>query len=107
MAWEISITPDGWEAIYNALQRMTREELIDAIIEDNESKRQNFRDHVRWNRIEAKKVPKIKRDDLERLYPNTLTDIAYELVQANNTCKNGGYEYWIDVDGYHTVTIED
>jgi hypothetical protein len=38
---------------------------------------------------------------------DVLVDIAFKLVEENNTCDNGGYNYWIDKQGCHTVSLTD
>jgi hypothetical protein len=35
-----------------------------------------------------------------------LADRAYEMIEQNNTCDNGGFGYWIDREGYHKVWLE-
>lgn len=34
-----------------------------------------------------------------------LADRAYELIEQNNTCDNGGFGYWIDREGFHKVWL--
>ncbi len=51
-------------------------------------------------------------DDYERrrisgLPQEVLADRAFELIQQNNTCDNGGFAYWIDREGYHKVLLGD
>lgn len=104
MAWEISITPEGWEEIRTALESWDKTALIDAIMEDNQSKRQDFKRHYR-NNPNIKRPARLKRADLDRLYPDTLAEIAFDLVRENNTCDNGGFNYWVDIDGYHKVEL--
>lgn len=105
MPWSISITAEGWDDIRAALEVMPKEDLINAIMDDNDSKRQDFRKHWR-NNPSFKRVRRIKRANLETLYQDTLSQVAYELVVENNTCDIGGFEYWIDIDGFHTVTLK-
>jgi hypothetical protein len=35
-----------------------------------------------------------------------LVDRAFELIEENCTCDNGGFAYWIDREGYHKVVLE-
>lgn len=84
MSWSISITAEGWQDIYDTLETWTRENLIAALIED----------------IGKDDDPDFNYCDVS---DDILVDIAFERIQAVNTCDNGGNGYYIDEQGYHRV----
>ena len=102
MAWSISITVEGWQEIYDKLERRDGETLIDAICDDV------FEMVLANSDLEhAEHAATAERERLEDLTHDVLVDRAFELVEQNNTCENGGYGYWIDREGYHRVWLSD
>jgi hypothetical protein len=102
MAWSISITVDGWQEIHDKLERWDREVLIEAICDDT------FEMVIENSDLkDAEEAASAERERLEDLPHDVLVDRAYELVEVNNTCENGGYGYWIDREGYHRVWLKD
>lgn len=89
MAWEISITADGWNDIYQTLHQLTdREKLIEAIVNDQ------------WTEdmgLEGFDVLKKKYADTPH---DVLADIVYGKIEEINTCDNGGNGYYMDSEGY-------
>ncbi len=104
MAWEISITNDGWSEIRIELDKWAKKRLIQAI-SDNEFERIEHEEHADINYIQERIKPFTA--NLKRLYKDTLQDIAFGLIEENNTCDNGGFNYWIDREGYHKVTLKE
>ena len=110
MAWEISISDEGWQDILNELETWNRQRLIDAIC-DNEYQRveriandNNLGDFgVDLPAIAANHM----RFALVDVLHETLVEQAYDLIVENNTCDNGGFAYWIDREGFHKVTLPD
>lgn len=102
MAWEISITAEGWQEIYDALHSdaFTEEQLRSALADD---------DYEAWEQDHDEGSEEPNFDVLKaryaNLYHDTLADLAYERVEQHNTCDNGGFAYWIDRQGYHTVNL--
>jgi len=101
MAWEISITQEGWGELYDACHLMERDELIDALADDYWEKHAHKGFANDFNRrffeyayIMVKFAPQ-----------DALADAAFDLIAENNTCDNGGFTYWIDREGYHTVQL--
>ena len=101
MVWEISITAEGWQEIEERLNVMSKKDLVAALADD---------DYEAWEYDET------GPNDVDTVYAgfkarysdlaqDTLAYIAYERVQLNNTCDNGGWAYWIDRKGYHTVKM--
>jgi hypothetical protein len=102
MAWSISITVEAWQEIYDKLERWDQEALIDAICDDIFEMVLETSDQQH-----AECAATAERERLEDLPHDVLVDRAYELVEQNNTCENGGYGYWIDREGYHRVWLDD
>lgn len=104
MVWEISISPEGWDEIYQELQRWSRDRLIMALEDD-------FYEVLTEYGIESSIAEDMAKQYAASLHKyashEALIDEAFELVQTNNTCDNGGYHYWIDRRGYHKVTLTD
>jgi len=104
MAWEISITAEGWSEVYEACHELDKKKLLDAITDDyfEALEKQGF------DYTDCKKRALKLRYKLETYASQEgLADTAYELIEKNNTCDNGGYRYWIDREGYHGVTLTD
>ena len=100
MAWEICISAEGWTEIREKLETWDRDALIAAITDDKfEAVYAKADDH------HAKRAADAERKRLERLPHDVLFERAFELIEQNNTCDNGGWAYWIDREGYHTVEL--
>ena len=102
MAWSISITADGWSEIRDQLETWERHALIAAITDD---KFEMVNDKA--NEHHAGRAATAERNRLESIPHDILVDRAYELIEANDTCDNGGWAYWIDREGYHKVYLPD
>lgn len=100
MAWEISISTEGWTEIREKLDEWTCEKLIAAITDDKfEMVLEKAGQH------HAERAAAAERNRLTDLPHDLLADRAYELIEQNNTCDNGGFGYWIDREGYHKVWL--
>lgn len=100
MAWEISISADGWTEIREKLEGWTREELLTAITDDKfELVLEKADQH------HAERAAAAERNRLAELPHDVLADRAYEMIEQNNLCDNGGWAYWIDREGYHKVHL--
>lgn len=104
MAWDISITAEGWNDIYNACHELDKDRLINAIADNYFEKleEQGFA----YNESN-KRALKLRYKLDQYCAQDTLADTAYSLIKSNNTCDNGGYAYWIDKKGYHKVYLTD
>jgi len=101
MAWEISITAEGWQQIRDKLDDWDRAALIAAITDDTfERVGQVAGQH------HAQRAADAERKRLDDLPHDVLADRAFELIEANNTCDNGGFGYWIDREGFHKVWLD-
>jgi hypothetical protein len=104
MAWSISITAEGWSEIYEACHDLDKRQLINAITDDyfEALEKQGF-DYNECNKRTLKLRYKLETYAAQEC----LADKAYELIEKNDTCDNGGYRYWIDREGYHAVYLTD
>lgn len=89
MAWELSTTAEGMCNIYDNLGLQSKKHLIEAIRADHEAKTGSARYPV----------------NLRDLPKDILVDKAYELVTENRTTDNGGYNAYIDEQGWYKVSI--
>ena len=101
MAWEISITAEGWQEIRDKLDDWDRASLIAAITDDT------------FERVEqvagqhhAQRAADAERKRLADLPREVLADRCFELIEANNLCDAGGFAYWIDREGNHKVWLD-
>lgn len=102
MAWEISISVEGWAEIREILEQWDRDDLVAAIAEDKSEAV-----YARADSHHAERAAKAERERLQGLPHDVLVERAFELVEQNNTCDNGGWAYWIDREGYHKVELSD
>jgi hypothetical protein len=102
MAWEICITAEGWTEIREALEAWDREALIAAITDDKFEAV-----YKKADQRHAERAADAERKRLERLPHDVLVNRAFELIEQNNTCDNGGFAYWIDREGFHKVRLAD
>jgi hypothetical protein len=101
MAWSISITAEGWQEIRDKLDDWSREQLIDAIADDKFEMVHDKADHEH-----AERAANAERERLADLPHDILADRAFELIEQNGTCDNGGFAYWIDREGFHKVHLD-
>ncbi len=102
MAWSISITAEGWQEIREQLETWDREALIAAITDDKfEMVFEKAGEH------HAGRAAAAERERLEPVPHDLLVDRAFELIEQNDTCDNGGWAYWIDREGFHKVRLHD
>ena len=85
MAWEISISAEGWAALYAACHNLEKRDLVEAI------------GHVTGTDL----------IELMALPHDVLADQAFEFIETTNTCDDGGWWCWIDTDGYYKVHLPD
>jgi hypothetical protein len=100
MAWSISISPEGWSEIHEALETWTEEALINAIADDKFEavyKKADLNHATRAADAERKRLESVPHD--------LLVDLAYDLISQNDTSDNGGFSYWVDREGCHKVHL--
>ena len=100
MVWEISISPEGWAEIRTELEAWGREDLIAAISDDKFEAV-----YTKAGEEHASRAVAAEKERLEKLPHDILVDRAFELIEQNNTCDNGGWAYWIDGEGFHKVYL--
>lgn len=98
MAWEISISPDGWQTIRDELERWDKDDLIEAICDDRFEMVYEKAGHDH-----AQRAFDAEKQRLEQLSHEVLVDRAFDLIEQTNSCENGGFGYWIDREGFHVV----
>jgi hypothetical protein len=54
----------------------------------------------------AERAANAERERLADLPHDILADRAFELIEQNGTCDNGGFAYWIDREGFHKVHLD-
>ena len=86
MAWEISITAEGWQDIRDDLEQWDKEDLIEAICD-------NLFEMVfeMAGQDHAQRAFDAEKERLKALPHDILVDRAFELVEVYNTCENGGH----------------
>jgi hypothetical protein len=89
MAWSISITPEGWQSLYEACHDQSKTWLFKAI---NEARKQ----------MKEKRLPKKL---MKQISQEAVANEAYQWIEKTNTCDNGGFYYWIDSKGYYKLKI--
>ena len=100
MAWEISISVEGWAEIREQLEHSSRDELIAAIADEKfEAVYASADSH------HAERAANTERERLADLPHDVLVDRAFDLIEQTNTSDNGGFAYWIDRCGYHKVVL--
>lgn len=101
MAWEISITAEGWQEIRDKLDDWNRASLIAAITDDTFERVEQIA-----GQHHAQRAADAERKRLEDCPHDVLADRAFESVEQTNTCDNGGFGYWVDREGYHKVWLD-
>ena len=102
MAWAISVSDTGWQEILEELATWSKKRLIDAIADDKFEAVLAKAGHQH-----AESAASAERRRLKRLPHDVLVDRAFELVEQNDTCNNGGWAYWVDRKGFHKVHLPD
>ena len=100
MAWTISITPEGWDAIRDKCRATEARALAEALGDYNW---EIFHGHPgnphhkgAWNWEKLVNIPQ-----------DILADAVFECIESVYTCDPGDNRYWIDPEGYHGITLED
>jgi len=104
MTWEISISAEGWGSIHDNLHNMPREDLEQAIVAnriDERQDRQGMPLSIQGMQFFERSFTKA----LAGVAQDVLADLCMFYVEKHNSCSNGGWEAYIDKDGYHTVVI--
>lgn len=102
MAWSICMSADGWGNVTRNLYAMDKDDLITAIVDDDfEAVEESGADID-----DIDELVKRLRAEYEDLPQDLLARAALERVRQHNTSDNGGFNVWIDRQGYQTVPVE-
>ena len=100
MAWEISHAPEAFDNARTNLTAWSREKLIEAI-SDNAFEVSEQGDSPIMPFTHAEQV----KHNMESKSQEELVEHCMELIRENGTCDNGGYNFYIDREGYHMVSV--
>ena len=99
MAWEISHSVEAWDNARRNLGEWDRERLILAITDDAFEAAEQREDGDPMQAADS------VRELIGELPHDLLVDRAVELIEEHRTCDNGGFSFWIDREGFHTVSV--
>ena len=106
MAWEISMSDEGWRNVRHNLSHWSEEKLIEALCEEQWSR---VHDLSGGSMLHADRASSALRSRLALYYwhgdRETLAGLVMNRIEAHNTCDNGGHAVWIDSEGYQTVPV--
>lgn len=110
MAWEISISAEGWNDIYQTLHQLTsKEKLVEALCnceynaweekpsEDEDGNPLDRGPEPNWDEMKAR---------YGALAHDVLAEEVFEKIGEINTCDNGGNGYWMDPEGYQQLYVK-
>ena len=101
MAWEISMTAEGWSQVRHNLQCHTSREALIVGLTDSK-----FEEVEKFGGLgHAKRAADALKARIEALPINILANACMELIEKHNTCNNGGFAVWIDPEGYQTAPV--
>ena len=105
MAWEISHMTEAWDAARTNLDGWSRDRIVEALTDDAfECAEQNGQDGAAAADILRSMIEETDHTGRIQMVPHdVLVDMAIHTIGLHNTCTNGGHEFYIDREGYHTV----
>ena len=101
MAWEISHTPIAWQIVRCNLLSWTDEQLIDAITDDTCERIADIAGDAH-----GLAAAQAERKRLAGLPVEVLVDLALGRIEEHGTCDNGGFNFYVDREGFHTVPCD-
>jgi hypothetical protein len=99
MAWSISHTTEAWENARHNLFHWRKCDLVDALYESESQIIEQYPDRTKLKKPTGITI-------LRTLPKDILIDSIIEMIGIHNTCSNGGYEFYIDPEGWYSVAIE-
>jgi len=99
MAWEISHSQEAWDNARYNLTKWDKERLINALVDDTY-------EAAEANEEDAESAADARRIALSDLPEDMLVEACMNSIAAHMTCDNGGFNFWIDREGYHTVSVD-
>jgi len=100
MAWEISHSAEAWDNARANLEAMGSERIINALADEA------YHDACEAD-ADGERAADECRARLASLPLDILVDAAMGSIRRHNTCDSGGHKFWIDRQGYHTVSVAD
>jgi hypothetical protein len=104
MAWEISMSSEGWGELYETLHNpeLTSKKTLAKGLGDYNYEKFHGYHSVKANPYHKgfwswKKFMKLPHD--------VLADTVYNCIEEINTCNNGGNGFWVDPEGYNRIYI--
>ena len=128
MAWEISHSYEAWETFRRGLEDQTVEWLREAVATcradyaESQAKEDEGEAERKWmDEPDGTPYPDPSPIDLfdwsecyerelkllETVPHDLLVDAAYDWCEINNTCSNGGFDFYIDAGGYSSICLAD
>ena len=104
MAWELSIGPNGWAELRRAVTRMSPEALAKALGDYNHDR---FHGYSHWLKPDPHWRGAWNWKKLVKLPHDILADAVMEAIEFHKTCENGGNPVYIDLQGFHTVDMDE
>jgi len=119
MTWEISHTADAWSNVYKNLQDKKQEWLAKAcatcVADRQDELNKAFWDACWDLEIDDDNIDAVP--DWQWSYERALAgysewdqevlaDEAFQWIERNNTCDNGGFNFYIDDGGFYAVPVE-
>lgn len=101
MAWEISWGAETWSLLREALNRMPRERLLEALVQ------QKVNDSEAVTSAEIEFVENQTKASLSSVPIDLLADRLMENIESHRTCSNGGHEVYLDSEGWFTIKADD
>jgi hypothetical protein len=98
MAWEISHTQEAWDNVRHNLLHWSKEDLAEALADDLFEKLGMELEHEQASLDYQKLLLSASQEEL--------VQVALEKIEENNLCDNGGHSFWIDIEGYHKVSVD-
>jgi len=99
MAWEISMSGEGWDNVRRNVYAWPKEKLYAALCSDYAQKMYAQGDD---NEEHAREYAEIITD-----FPHdVLASEIYDIIVSNNTADNGGAVVWVDLAGDYKVPVD-
>ena len=102
MAWDLSFSAEGWADIRGKLNEWSRKALVVAIVDDKFDSV-----YEKGGMDNAERAANAERRRIRDFPQDVLANVAFELIQQNNTCASSGFAFWINRDGYHNVFLNE
>jgi hypothetical protein len=104
--WEISHTREAWENVRLRLSlKKYRKTMIEALLADDAAVMEESDDgadgfdYEKWRRQAIHKYRGFSH--------SALVDAVMDRIEDHRCCANGGYEFYLDRDGWYSVSVED